>query len=67
MGFPGGTSGKKPGCQCRRHKRFSFNPWVRKSPWRRARQLIPGFLPGESHREDPGGLWSIESDTTKVT
>ena len=21
MGFPGGTSGKEPACQCRRHKR----------------------------------------------
>ena len=22
-------------CQCRGHKRQSFNPWVRKNPWRR--------------------------------
>jgi len=33
MGFPGGTSGKKLGCKCRR---CSFDPWVRKIPWRRA-------------------------------
>ena len=26
-----------------------FNPWVRKMPWRRARQPTPIFLPGESH------------------
>ena len=26
-----------------------FNPWVGKSPWRREWQLIPAFLPGESH------------------
>ena len=32
---PGGTSGKEPACQCRRHKRCGFNPWVRKIPWRR--------------------------------
>ena len=26
-------------CQCKRHKRLSFNPWVGKIPWRRAWQL----------------------------
>ena len=31
-GFPGGTSGKEPACQCRRHKRHMFNTWVRKNP-----------------------------------
>ena len=36
-GFPGGTSGKEPTCQCRRHKRYKFNPWVGKMPWRRKR------------------------------
>ena len=30
-GFPGGTSGKAPPCQCRRHKRLRFDPWVRKT------------------------------------
>ena len=33
--FPGGSSGKEPACQCRRHKRWGFDPWVRKIPWRR--------------------------------
>ena len=32
MGFPGSTGGKEPTCQCRRHKRCWFNPWVRKIP-----------------------------------
>ena len=36
VGFPGGPSGKEPDCQCRRHKRCRFNPWVGKIPWRRA-------------------------------
>ena len=35
--------------QCRRHKRHEFDPWARKIPWRRAWQLTPVFLPGESH------------------
>ena len=34
-GFPGGASGKQPGCQRRGHKRRGFNPWVGKIPWRR--------------------------------
>ena len=46
--FPGGVSGKEPTCQCRRHKRLRFNPWIRKIPWRRAWQPTPVFLPGES-------------------
>ena len=41
--------GKKPACQCRRHRRHGFNPWVRKIPWRRAWWLTPVFLPGGSH------------------
>ena len=35
MGFPGDTSGKECTCQCRRHKRHRFDPWVGKIPWRR--------------------------------
>ena len=47
--FLGGASGKEPACQCRRHKRCGFNPWVGKIPWKRAWQPTPVFLPGESH------------------
>ena len=47
MGFPGGASGKKPACQCRRCKRCRFDPWVWKMPWRRAWKSTPVFLPGE--------------------
>ena len=49
LGFPGSTSGKELTCQCSRHKRHGFDPWVRKIPWRRAWQPTPVFLPGESH------------------
>ena len=48
-GFPGGTSSKKPACQCTRCKRRGFSPWVRRIPWRRAWQPAPIFLPGECH------------------
>ena len=43
--FPGGTSGKEPVCQCKRHKRHGFNPWVGKILWSRKRQPTPAFLP----------------------
>ena len=46
LGFPGGTSGKEHVCQSRRHQ---LNPWIEKTPWRRAWQPTPVFLPGESH------------------
>ena len=42
--FPGGTGGKEPICQCSRHRRHGFDPWVRKIPWRRKWQPTP-----ESH------------------
>ena len=47
-GFPGGTSGKEPTCQCKRHKGHRFDPWDGKISRRRAWQPTPVFLPGES-------------------
>ena len=32
MGFPGGSSGKEPACQCRRNKRLSLIPRSGRSP-----------------------------------
>ena len=49
LGFPRGTSGKEPTCQCRKCKKWGFYPWVGKIPWRRALQLTAVFLPGESY------------------
>ena len=43
LGFPGGTNGKEPTCQCRRHKRCGFDRWVEKMPQRKAWQLTPVF------------------------
>ena len=62
MGFPGDTNGKELACQCRKHKKHGFDPWVRKIPWRRAWQPTPVFLPGESPQiEEPGRLQSTGS------
>ena len=69
QGFPHGSSGKEPACQCSRCRRWRFDPWVRKSPWRRAWQPTLVLFPGESHgwRSLVGcSPWGREeSDTTE--
>ena len=72
MGFPGSSVIKKKTClQCRRCRRCRFDPWVRKTPWRRPWQPTPVFLPGESYGQrtlvgyNPWGC--REWDTTGVT
>ena len=47
--IPGSSSSKEPICQCRRHKKLEFNPWVRNIPWKRKWQPTPIYLPGKSH------------------
>ena len=46
------------------------NPWVGKIPWRRVWQLMPVFLPGDSHGESSLAGYSQqgckELDTTEV-
>ena len=70
-GFPGGTSRKELVCQCRRHKKCRFDPWVKKIPWRRAWQPTPVFTSREFHEQrslvgcSPYG--HKEVDTTEAT
>ena len=70
-GFPGGSSGKEPTCQCRRHRRLGFDLWVGKIPWRKAWQPTPIFLLGESHGQKSLADYSPqgrrESDMTEAT
>ena len=61
-GFPGGASGKKSSCQCRRYKGQGFDPWVWEMPWSRARLPTPVFLPGESY-----GQRSLAGSAHRVT
>ena len=69
IGLPRWLSDKESACQCRRHQRCGFNPWVRKIPWRRKWQSTPVFFPGEFHEQrslacsSPGG-WK-DLDTTE--
>ena len=46
LGFLGGSYGKESACQGRRRR---FDPWVRKTPWRRKWQPTAVFLPGKSN------------------
>ena len=68
-GLPRRLSDKPPACQCRRHKRCRFNPWVRKIPWRSEWQPTAVFLPGKSHGQRSLAGYSPwghkESDTTE--
>ena len=47
--LPKWHSGKESACQCKRCRRFGFNPWVGKIPWRRQWHPTPVLLPGKSH------------------
>ena len=51
--------------------RDRVHSWARKIPWRRARQPIPVFLPGESHGQRSLAGYSPwgckESDMTEAT
>ena len=76
-----GFSGKEPACQCRRHKRLRFDPWVRKIPLEVGMATHSSILAGRIPRtEELGRLrcmgsqrvghkkWGRkESDTTKAT
>ena len=68
MGFAGGSS-KESSCQCRRHRRCRFDPWVGKIPWRRKWQPSPVLLLGKSHGQRSLAVYSPwgreESDTTE--
>ena len=44
--LPGWHSGEEYTCQCRRCRKCRFDPYVRKIPWKRERELTPVFLPG---------------------
>ena len=49
LGREVGRSGKDSACQCRRLKRYRFNPWVGKIPCSRKWQPTAIFLPGKFH------------------
>ena len=61
--LPGGVSGKEPAYQCRRLKRFGFDPCVGKIPWRRKWQTTPVFSLANSM--DGGAWWATVHGVAK--
>ena len=47
--------------QCRICRRWKFDPWVRKIPWRRKWQPTPVFLPGKFHGQGSLTVYSVGS------
>ena len=66
LGFPGGTTGKESACQCRRCKRFRFDPWVGKMPWNRKWQTHSRILAWSiPWAERPGRAQSMGSQRVR--
>ena len=66
MWLPRRHSGKEFSCQCRRHNRRRFDPWVGKMPWRRKGQPTPVFLPRKFHgQRSLAGYKSIGSQRVR--
>ena len=49
QGLPRSPGSKESICQCRRHRRLGFDPWVGRTPWHRKWQPSPTFLPGNPY------------------
>ena len=47
--------------QCRICRRWKFDPWVRKIPWRRKWKPTPVFLPGKFHDQGSLTVYSVGS------
>ena len=60
MGFPGGTGGKEPSCQCRRYRRHRFNPLGQEDPQEEGVATHSSILAWKiPWTEEPGRLQSI--------
>ena len=62
MGFPGGSAGKGPACQCRRHKRSRVRSLGQEDPLEKETATHSSILVWKiSWTVEPGGLQSMES------
>ena len=57
-------SSKESACQCRRHRRHRFNPWVEKILWKRKWWPTPVFLLGKLHGQR-GAWWATVHGVSK--
>ena len=61
---PGGASGKESTCQCRRHNKCKFDPWVRDDPLEEEMATHSSILAWETPwTGEPGRLQSIGSQS----
>ena len=61
-GLPRWLSGKESTCQCRRHRRYRFNPWVGKIPLQEEMTTHSNILAWKiPWTEEPGGPQSMGS------
>ena len=58
LGSPGGASGREAACQCRRHKRRGFNPWVGKIPPEKEMATHSQY-PRLGNATDRGAWWTV--------
>ena len=66
-GFPGGTSGKESACQCRRHERLGFDPWLGKIPLEEEMVTHSSVLAWRIlWTEEPGGLQRMGSKKSRA-
>ena len=62
MGFPYGTNGNEATCQCKRHERHRFDPWLKKIPLEEGMTTHSSILVWRiPWTEEPGDLQSIGS------
>ena len=71
MGFPRGLVGKESGCQCRKHKRCSFDLWVRKIFYEKEMATHLSILAWEIawtdwHGNPSSSLWSQRMEFTNT-
>ena len=59
-GLPRWLGDKESACQCRRHRRLKFNPWIGKMPWRRKQQ--PTCL---ENPMDGGACWATAHEVAE--
>ena len=64
-GLPRWHSGKEYSCQCRRLRRYGFDPWVGKIPWSRKWQPTLVDLPGKFHGQKSTPRGHKELDMTE--
>ena len=63
-GFRGGSSDKESACQCKRHKRSGFDPWVGKYPLEEEMEPHSNILAWKiPQTEEPGRLQPMGSQS----